>query len=80
MGLLAGQPCRGRPFGVYVFANEFRHPTFSRLGRVIWMHGEHQDLWSAAYIGPITEDQYVENGLVFLHAIPPEHVSLVRAS
>lgn len=47
---------------------------------MIWMHGEHQDLWSAAYIGPITEDQYVENGLVFLHAIPPEHVSLVRAS
>ena len=79
-GLLPAQPQKGRPFGVYVFRDDdaFNHPTFSRGGRLIWVVGGGQDIWEAAYIGPLTPDQYVINGMVFLG--PVHHVTLVTGN
>ena len=67
-GVLAAQPQKGRPFGVYTYREdgEFDHPTFSRGHRVVWASGCYQDVWQVAYFGRITPDHYVTNGLVFL--------------
>ena len=35
------------------------------------------DLWRVAYVGPLSPDRYVENGLVLHKPVPPECVTLV---
>lgn len=76
-GLLLNKPAQGRPFGVYVFVPGYGHPTFSRGHRVVWGSAPPCDLWQVSYIGPIVRDWYVQNGLIFGCAIPPEHLSLI---
>lgn len=83
-GLLPNLPNCSQLFGVYAFQDEAYHDTRMMRGiggrwrrvRVWWDYKPPNDLWQIAYVGPITPDQFVENGFV-LDAIPPEHVSLV---
>lgn len=76
-GLLAGKPMFQRIFGVYVFRNDHGHPTRMRGARCVWGWDYPNDLWRVAYIGPLSEDRYVENGLVLHQSIPPQHITLI---
>lgn len=78
-GLLTNQPAKGRPCGVYVFRPDdaIDHPSFSRGGRIrwdAWGGPWGSEVWLVAYIGPLTEDHYVENALVLLDSVEPTHV------
>lgn len=69
LGLLPGLPHPAQYFGVYVYNDDFGHAThtkgsFRRAFRCYWAHGDGNDLWQVAYIGPMFEDQFVENGMV----------------
>lgn len=68
-GLIPAQPVKGRPFGVYVcrWDGEFDHPTWE--SHAYWCHNRNSDVWEAAYIGPLTFDQYVLNGFIFLERV-----------
>lgn len=72
-GLLGASPTCGRPFGCYVFADEFQHPARAQLW---WTRSIRGDLWRVAYIGPLAIDPYVVNGMILLDP-PIEHVELV---
>ena len=83
LGLIAGEPWQGRPHGVYVFNDDYGHPTYSRgryTCRWSWLPEARSDLFRVAYIGRMMEDEYVENGIVLLDSVPPEHVQLSRVS
>jgi hypothetical protein len=79
-GLFPAMPAIGRPFGVYVFREDdaVTHSIFSRTQRLRWTSDRGQDVWEVSYIGPITPDHYVENGLVLLGRVT--HVSLVAGN
>jgi len=76
-GLIGAQPNPSRPFGVYVYCmnGELDHPIRVRGNRIEWTHSRGSDVWRVAYIGPLTPDAYVTNGMVCL--FDPEHVTLV---
>lgn len=78
IGLLCSQPQRGRPFGVYVYRDDgsFDHLGWNSL--CVWDCGPKEDLWECAYIGPLTEDTYVLNAMIFLE--PVKHVTLVTGN
>jgi hypothetical protein len=80
-GLLISRPNRGRPWGVYVFRDDYGHPSFSRSRTFPftcwWGWHPPSDLWQAAYIGPLSEDRYVENGWILHELVPPQHLSLI---
>lgn len=77
-GLIAMMPTGYRPMGVYVFRDDgsFDHPGFN--SKCVWEWEPRQDLWEAAYIGPLMEDEYVLNALIFLENV--EHVTLVTGN
>lgn len=81
-GLIACQPMRGRPHGVYVYRDDdsIDHPTFTRAGPIRWgcFGGPYgSDLWRIAYVGPLTSDHYVTNALICLDSIPPSAITLI---
>lgn len=77
-GLLPNRAKRGLPHGVYVFRadNSFSHVGYN--SRSEWTRAPRQDLWEVAYIGPLTFDPYVLNGLVLLGKV--DHVTLVTGN
>lgn len=80
-GLIAGS-CMTQPanFGVYVFNDDCPHPTFSRVAGTAscwWGRGGSEDCWQVAYVGPMSPDQYVENGMLLHESVPPQHLSLI---
>lgn len=79
-GLLPSLPSPAQFYGVYVYRDDYSHPTrakgnLSRSFRCHWSHAAPNDLWRVAYIGPLCGDQFVENGLVLFDR--PEFASLV---
>lgn len=77
-GLLPSEPGMEQPYGVYVFNDDFGHATFTRSLFVCrWSWWQPMDLWRVAYVGPLSPDRYVENGLVLHNPVPPEYVTLV---
>lgn len=79
-GLLPSLPNPAQFYGVYVFRDDYQHPTrskgnLSRSFRCHWDHRPPNDLWEVAYIGPMCGDQYVENGLVLFER--PQFASLL---
>lgn len=76
-GLLAAGSNPER-FGVYVFREDYGHPTFSRTRACVrWGHWPPNDLWQVSYIGPMSPDHYVENGLILHYSVPPQHLVLI---
>lgn len=72
-GLLGNQPNKSRPFGVYVFNDDFGHGA---RHWVRWSYSHRQDLWRVTYIGPVRIDEYVTNGMILLDS-PVTHVELI---
>lgn len=76
-GLLAGSMDH-RPFGVYVYRDDYGHPTFGRGSfSVRWGDGNGSDVWQVAHIGPMSEDHFVENGIILHDPVPPQHLTLI---
>lgn len=67
--LLPAQPQRGRPFGVYVFREDFSFNHASWNSSCWWSVAERADLWRVAYFGRACMDQYVINGMVLLDRV-----------
>lgn len=67
--------------GVYVYSDDgsFNHPTYGKPNsfRCVWGGGPGMDIWQASYIGPVSDDPFVENALIFHECIPPQHLSLI---
>lgn len=77
-GILPGQPAKGRPHGVYVFRHDgaFDHVGFN--SRTVWEAHSRLDVWECAYIGPVVEDRFVLNAMIFLDSV--QHVTLVTGN
>lgn len=77
-GLLPNQPTKARPYGVYAFRSDGSFDHIGWNSSCEWDPHHGQDLWLAAYIGPLMIDQYVLNGFIFLG--PVDHVTLVTGN
>lgn len=77
-GLIPSLPARGQSYGVYVFRDDgsFDHPAIN--SRTIWQAHRKLDVWECAYIGPVAEDRFVLNAIVFLGEVT--HVTLVTGN
>lgn len=67
-----------RPYGVYVYNDDAPHPIFARYAASCWWGAWAPcDLWQISYIGPISEDEYVENGYVLHLPVPSQNLTLI---
>ena len=82
-GLIAGAPLyQPDRWGVYVYSEDLTHPVYSRSQFAVWWGADTQgpygsDLWRVSYIGPMSHDRYVMNGMVLHQSVPPEHLTLI---